>query len=71
MPLNVELIANALFAAAECGAGLLVVDASFDLLRKACSRLYVMDRGLIIGAYQPSEFTTPDALAATYLGVGV
>jgi branched-chain amino acid transport system ATP-binding protein len=70
MPLNVELITEALVRATGEGMGVLVVDASFDLLRRACSRLYVMDRGVIVGTYRPDEFRSPDELAATYLGVG-
>jgi branched-chain amino acid transport system ATP-binding protein len=71
MPLNVQLITDALVQATSEGMSVLVVDASFDLLRRACSRLYVMDRGLIVGTYRPEEFRSPDELAATYLGVGV
>ncbi len=70
MPLNVELITEALVQATGEGLSVLVVDASFDLLRRACSRLYVMDRGVIVGTYRPDEFRSPDELAATYLGVG-
>ena len=43
----------------------LVVDSSFDLLRTLCTRLYAMDRGVLIGAYKPSDFASPDDLAAT------
>jgi branched-chain amino acid transport system ATP-binding protein len=71
MPINVELIARALVKATEQGISVLVVDASFDLLRIACSRLYVMDRGILTGQYRPSDFRSPDELAATYLSVGV
>jgi branched-chain amino acid transport system ATP-binding protein len=70
MPLNVDLITDALVKATEIGLSVLVVDASFDLLRRACSRLYIMDRGLLIGMHRPEEFHSPDELAATYLGVG-
>jgi ABC-type branched-subunit amino acid transport system ATPase component len=68
MPLNVELVTDAIVHATSSGLSVLVVDASFDLLRRACSRLYVMDRGLLVGTYQPEEFRNPDELAATYLG---
>jgi hypothetical protein len=27
-----------------------------------------MDRGVLIGTYQPGDFASPDELAATYLG---
>ena len=70
MPLNVNLITQALVQATSQGLSVLVVDASFDLLRGACSRLYVMDGGHIVGTYRPDEFSTPDQLAATYLGTG-
>jgi branched-chain amino acid transport system ATP-binding protein len=70
MPLNVELITDALVQATEAGLSVLVVDASFDLLRRTCARLYVMDRGVLVGTYRPQEFRNPDELAATYLGVG-
>jgi len=70
MPINMELIAYALMKATKAGIGVLVVDASFDLLRIACSRLYVMDNGLLTGAYRPADFASPDQLAATYLGAG-
>jgi ABC-type methionine transport system ATPase subunit len=46
----------------------LVVDSSFDLLRQLCSRMYAMDRGLLIGTYRPGDFSSPDELAATMLG---
>ena len=68
MSLNVELITRALLRATDAGVRVLVVDASFDLLRATCRRLHVMDRGRLIGTYQPEEFSTPDQLAATYLG---
>jgi len=69
MPIFVSLMGEALARAAADGAAILLVDASFDLLRRVCSRLFVMDRGLIIGTYRTEEFASPDALAATYLGV--
>jgi branched-chain amino acid transport system ATP-binding protein len=68
MPLNVELITRALVQATDAGVSVLVVDASFDLLRATCRRLHVMDRGRLIATYRPEEFATPDQLAATYLG---
>src|SRR6185503_19247881 len=49
MPANVELITNALLSATQAGLTVLVVDSSFDLLRQLCSRLYAMDRGVLIG----------------------
>jgi branched-chain amino acid transport system ATP-binding protein len=70
MPANVELIAHALLSAAQAGLTVLVVDSSFDLLRVLCSRLYAMDRGVLIGTYRPSDFSSPDELAATLLGEG-
>jgi branched-chain amino acid transport system ATP-binding protein len=69
MPLNVALITDALVKSTESGLSVLVVDASFDLLRQTCTRLYVMDRGVLVGTYRPDEFRSPDELAATYLGV--
>jgi branched-chain amino acid transport system ATP-binding protein len=68
MPANVELITHALLEATHEGLTILVVDSSFDLIRPLCTRLYAMDRGLLIGNYQPSDFSSPDELAATYLG---
>jgi branched-chain amino acid transport system ATP-binding protein len=68
MPANVELITQALLEAIQQGLTILVVDSSFDLVRPLCTRLYAMDRGLLIGTYQPSDFSSPDELAATYLG---
>ncbi len=68
MPANVELITHALQTAIEGGMTVLVVDSSFDLLRTLCARLYAMDRGVLIGTYQPSDFNSPDELAATMLG---
>lgn len=70
MPANVELIAHALLTAAQAGTTVLVVDSSFDLLRVLCSRLYAMDRGVLIGTYRPTDFASPDELAATLLGEG-
>lgn len=68
MPANVELITNALVTATGEGMTVLVVDSSFDLLRSLCARMYAMDRGVLIGTYQPSDFSSPDELAATMLG---
>lgn len=68
MPLNVQLVTQALVQATGAGVSVLIVDASFDLLRASCSRLHVMDRGRLIATYRPDEFSTPDQLAATYLG---
>jgi len=68
MPANVELVANALLIATQEGMTVLVVDSSFDLLRTLCSRLYAMDRGVLVGTYKPSDFSSPDELAATMLG---
>jgi branched-chain amino acid transport system ATP-binding protein len=68
MPANVELITQALLTATGEGMTVLVVDSSFDLLRQLCTRMYAMDRGLLIGTYQPSDFSSPDDLAATMLG---
>jgi branched-chain amino acid transport system ATP-binding protein len=68
MPMNVELITNALVAATEQGVTVLVVDSSFDLVRQLCARLYAMDRGVLIGTFRPGDFASPDELAATYLG---
>jgi branched-chain amino acid transport system ATP-binding protein len=68
MPANVELVANALLTATQEGMTVLVVDSSFDLLKTLCSRMYAMDRGLLVGTYAPSDFNSPDELAATMLG---
>jgi branched-chain amino acid transport system ATP-binding protein len=68
MPANVELITNALLTATQGGMTCLVVDSSFDLLRALCTRLYAMDRGVLIGTYSPGDFSSPDELAATMLG---
>ena len=70
MPANVELITHALLTATQTGMTVLVVDSSFDLLRQLCSRLYAMDRGVLIGTYRPGDFSSPDELAATMLGGG-
>ena len=70
MPMFVAHVGAALARAAEDGNAILLVDASYELLRRVCSRLYVMDRGLITGVYRPEEFASPDALAAAYLGSG-
>lgn len=68
MPANVELITHALLSATSEGMTVLVVDSSFDLLRTLCTRLYAMDRGVLVGSYQPTDFSSPDELAATMLG---
>jgi branched-chain amino acid transport system ATP-binding protein len=68
MPANVELITQALVTATQGGMTVLVVDSSFDLLRTLCTRMYAMDRGVLVGTYQPGDFTSPDELAATMLG---
>jgi branched-chain amino acid transport system ATP-binding protein len=68
MPINVELIAAALRRAVRAGTGVLVVDASFDLLKQVCDRVYVMQRGLITGDHLMTDFAGPDKLVATYLG---
>jgi branched-chain amino acid transport system ATP-binding protein len=68
MPANVELVAHALLTATTEGMTVLVVDSSFDLLRTLCSRMYAMDRGVLVGTYKPSDFSSPDELAATMLG---
>ena len=67
MPINVDLISRALQQAAATGMSILVVDASFELLRSVCGRLYVMEQGLITGDHQLSEFSTPAELVKTYL----
>lgn len=67
MPINVELIAAALEQARAKGMGILVVDASFDLLKAVCSRLYVMEQGVISGDHQLAEFSSPADLVKTYL----
>jgi branched-chain amino acid transport system ATP-binding protein len=68
MPANVELVANALLSATQEGMTVLVVDSSFDLLKTLCTRMYAMDRGVLVGTYEPSDFNSPDDLAATMLG---
>ena len=70
MPMNAELITNALIGATGRGVTVLVVDSSFDLVRQLCARLYAMDRGVLIGSYRPADFASPDELAATILGEG-
>lgn len=69
MPRNVDLIAQALKKAVGAGIGVLVVDASFHLLKTVCSRLYVMKQGRLTGSHRMDEFSTPDSLVATYLTV--
>src|SRR6266481_1564179 len=67
MPINVDLISQALKRAILDGMGVLVVDASFHLLKTVCTPLYVMRRGLITGEHQLTEFRGPEELVATYL----
>jgi len=67
MPRNVDLIAAALCKAVAGGIGVLVVDASFDLLKAVCTRLYVMKQGRLVGAHSLDEFPTADRLVAAYL----
>jgi len=67
MPINVNLLSAELKRAVDEGVGVLVVDASFQLLKTVCSRLYVMKRGRITGEHRLDEFSTPDQLVATYL----
>jgi len=68
MPVNVELITTALVKARQNGVAVLVVDASFDLIVEVCARMYAMDRGVLIGTFEPGEFSGADELAARYLG---
>lgn len=70
MPINVELIAAALRRAVDAGVGVLVVDASFQLLKAVCSRVYVMKQGRITGEHELDEFATADRLVETYLREG-
>ena len=70
MPINVELFAGALRRAVEAGIGVLVVDASFQLLKTVCTRLYVMKQGRVTGEHRLEEFPTADGLVATYLRGG-
>jgi branched-chain amino acid transport system ATP-binding protein len=67
MPINVGLVAQALKRAVLAGMGVLVVDASFHLLKTVCSRLYVMKHGVITGEHQLSDLRSPEQLVATYL----
>jgi branched-chain amino acid transport system ATP-binding protein len=68
MPANVELITQAIVRATESGVGVLLVDASFDLVMESCNRLYAMDRGVLTGMLRPGELSGADELAARYLG---
>jgi branched-chain amino acid transport system ATP-binding protein len=70
MPINVELIATALAGAARAGTSVLVVDASFDLLKSVCDRLYVMEQGMITGEHPLTDFDNPADLVKTYLRGG-
>jgi branched-chain amino acid transport system ATP-binding protein len=67
MPINVELIAVALDRARAAGMSILVVDASFDLLRTTCRRLYVMEQGVITGEHELATISSPAELVKTYL----
>jgi len=67
MPIAVEMITKALLKATQAGVAVVVVDASFDLVKESCSRLYAMDRGLLVGTYRPGDFASPNELAQTYL----
>lgn len=67
MPRNVDLVAQALRRAVESGVGVLVVDASFDLLKAVCSRLHVMKQGRITGKYAMDDFATPDSLVQKWI----
>jgi branched-chain amino acid transport system ATP-binding protein len=67
MPINVDLIAGALRRAVQEGIGVLVVDASYGLLKTVCERLYVMKRGRIAGEHRLDEFQAPEQLVSTYL----
>ena len=68
MPANVQLITQAIVRATEAGVGVLLVDASFDLVMESCNRLYAMDRGVLTGMLRPGELAGADELAALYLG---
>jgi branched-chain amino acid transport system ATP-binding protein len=70
MPINVDLIATALRRAVDQGVGVLVVDASFQLLKTVCSRVYVMKQGRITGEHELDQFATADRLVETYLKGG-
>jgi branched-chain amino acid transport system ATP-binding protein len=70
MPINVDLIATALRRAVDGGVGVLVVDASFQLLKTVCSRVYVMKQGRITGEHELDQFATADRLVETYLQGG-
>jgi branched-chain amino acid transport system ATP-binding protein len=67
MPRNVDVVARALAEAVASGVGVLVVDASFELLKAVCSRLYVMKQGRIAGSHRMDEFATPESLVAALL----
>ena len=70
MPINVDLIATALRRAVDSGIGVLVVDASFQLLKTVCSRVYVMKQGRITGEHELDDFATAERLVETYLREG-
>ena len=67
MPINVDLVAKALKKAVLAGMGVLVVDASFHLLKTVCSRLYVMKHGVITGEHELRDLQSPEQLVAIYL----
>ncbi len=67
MPINVDLISAALRRAVQDGMGVLVVDASFHLLKTVCTRLYVMKQGVITGEHRLDEFSSGAELVETYL----
>jgi branched-chain amino acid transport system ATP-binding protein len=67
MPINVDLVARAMKHAVQQGMGVLVVDASFHLLKTVCSRLYVMKHGVITGEHELRDLQSPEQLVATYL----
>src|SRR5262249_6519599 len=67
MPINVDLIATALRQAVDGGTAVLVVDASFDLLKKVCGRMYVMKQGAITGEHRLEQFATAEQLVVTFL----
>ena len=54
----------------QAGTGVLVVDASFQLLKAVCSRVYVMKQGRITGEHELDDFATAERLVETYLQEG-
>lgn len=71
MPANAELMGAAIKRATDDGLAVLVVDSSFDLVKQTCQRLYAMDRGVLTGTFETGQFSSPDELAARYLGGSV